>query len=156
MEPALFLCVSSIGVFAIFLLIFGFAAYLRYMRYKETLALAEKGLVRPQKNGNGASNGKGALRWGIVITALGVAMCIGLYPFGWLAGGTSFPLNFGPWMVIGLIPTFFGLALILIYVATSKNGSPEPTEETILVSPMTPLVEDDAPEVTDENPEEAK
>lgn len=154
MEPALFLCVSSIGVFAIFLLIFGFAAFLRYMRYKETLALAEKGLVRPQNNGNGASNGKGTLRWGIVITALGVAMCIGLYPFGWLAGGTSFPLNFGPWMVIGLIPTFFGLALILIYVATSKNGSSEPAEETVIVSPGTALADDDTSEETDESPEE--
>jgi hypothetical protein len=150
MEPALFLCVSSIGVFAIFLLIFGFAAYLRYMRYKETLALAEKGLVRPQNNGNG----KGALRWGIVITALGVAMCIGLYPFGWLAGGTSFPLNFGPWMVIGLIPTFFGLALILIYVATSKNGSPESAEETIMLATTTAPAEKNVLEDTDQNPEE--
>jgi hypothetical protein len=156
MEPALFLCVASIGIFAVFLLIFGFAAYLRYMRYKETLALAEKGLVRPQKNGNGANNGKGALRWGIVITALGVAMCIGLYPFGWLAGGTPFPLNFGPWMVIGLIPTFFGLALILIYVATSKNGSQEPIEETVTVSPATLAVEDDTLEEIDESAEEAK
>lgn len=156
MEPALFLCVSSIGVFAIFLLIFGFAAFLRYMRYKETLALADKGLVRPQKNGNGTSNGKGALRWGIVITALGVAMCIGLYPFGWLAGGTTFPLNFGPWMVIGLIPTFFGLALILIYVATSKNETRELAEETITVSPATVPAEDDFPEETDESLDETK
>ena len=154
MEPALFLCVSSIGVFAIFLLIFGFAAYLRYMRYKETLALAEKGLVRPQKNGDGAGNGKGALRWGIVITALGVAMCIGLYPFGWLAGGTSFPLNFGPWMVIGLIPTFFGLALILIYVATSKNASLESAEETIMIAPTTTPGENEVFDRTDESPEE--
>jgi len=143
MEPALFLCVSSIGVFAIFLLIFGFAAFLRYMRYKETLALAEKGLVRPQINGNGASNGKGTLRWGIVITALGVAMCIGLYPFGWLAGGTSFPLNFGPWMVIGLIPTFFGLALILIFVVTSKNGSSQPAEEMEIAPQANAPAEDD-------------
>ena len=154
MEAALFLCVSSIGVFAIFLLIFGFAAYLRYMRYKETLALADKGLVRPQTNGNGTSNGKGTLRWGIVITAVGVAMCLGLYPFGWLAGGTSFPLNFGPWMVIGLIPTFFGLALILIYVVTSRNSSREPIEETAMISPETAPVEDDAQEETDESPEE--
>lgn len=154
MEPALFLCVASLGVFAVFLLIFGFAAYLRYMRYKETLVLAEKGLVLPQKNGNGTSNGKGTLRWGIVITALGVAMCIGLYPFGWIAGGTPFPLNFGPWMVIGLIPTFFGLALILIYVATSKNGALEPSEETIMASPETEPMETVNPGEIDEYPDE--
>ena len=154
MEAVLFLCVFSIGIFAVFLIIFGFAAYVRYMRYKETLALAEKGLVRPQKNGNGNGNGKGTLRWGIVITALGVALCIGLYPFGWLAGGTPFPLNFGPWMVIGLIPTFFGLALILIYVATSKNGSQEPAEETGEISPGATQVEEDPPEDTDKGFEE--
>lgn len=153
MEAVLFLCVFSIGIFAVFLIIFGFAAYVRYMRYKETLALAEKGLVRPQKNGNSNGNGKGTFRWGIVITAIGVALCIGLYPFGWLAG-TPFPLNFGPWMVIGLIPTFFGLALILIYVATSKNGSKELAEEIGEVSPGATQVEEDPPEDTDKGIEE--
>ena len=55
------------------LIIFGFFGYLRWMRYKETIILAEKGLLRPE-NGNG--KGKGTLRWGIVITALGIALCL--------------------------------------------------------------------------------
>jgi hypothetical protein len=43
-----------------------------------------------------------------------------------------FPLNFGPWMIIGLVPTFFGLALIVTYVFTSGSQPKEitPPERT--------------------------
>lgn len=112
------------GGIAFFLIVFGFFAFLRFLSYKETLALAEKGLVKPQhSSGNG--NGKGALIWGILITAVGLALTIGMWPLGFI-GNTGFPLGFGPWMIVGLIPMFFGLGLILIYVLThdreKKNG----------------------------------
>ena len=95
---------------------FGFAAYVRRLRHKEILELAERGLVKvPQTR-----NGKDTLRWGIVITALGFALCLGLYPIGF-AINTGFPLEFGPWMLIGLLPTFFGLALIAIYLTTREK-----------------------------------
>ena len=118
----IFYVVSSIGcVFiAAVLVFFGFFAYLRYMRYKETITLAEKGLVHP---GYG-SNGKGALRWGIAFTGLGIALCMGLYPIGF-AVRSSFPLHFGPWMLAGLIPAFFGLSLVAIYYLTSEKKLPE-------------------------------
>jgi hypothetical protein len=48
---------------------------------------------------------------------------LGLYPFGWLAAPGEFPLNFGPWMLVGLIPTFFGLSLIVIYLVTRDKDS---------------------------------
>jgi hypothetical protein len=102
------------------LVFFGFFAFLRYMRYKETITLAEKGLVHP---GYGP-NGKGTLRWGIAFTGLGIALCMGLYPIGW-AFGSSFPLHFGPWMLAGLIPAFFGLSLVAIYYLTSDKKSSE-------------------------------
>ncbi len=107
-----------------FVLLFGAIVFLRYLSFRETVILAEKGLVRPEPP---RSNGKGALRWGIVITALGLATSIGLYPFGFLGDiGRQFPLYFGPWMLVGLIPTFFGLGLILIYVLTREE---KPKEE---------------------------
>jgi hypothetical protein len=81
--------------------------------------LAEKGLIHPQKQ----SDGKDTLRWGIVITAVGLALCVGLWPIGFLAGDT-YPLGLGPWMLIGIVPTFFGLALILIYVLTYDRQNP--------------------------------
>ncbi|HLF91622.1 MAG TPA: DUF6249 domain-containing protein [Anaerolineales bacterium] len=125
----IFYVVSSIGcVFIVaVLLFFGFFAYLRYIRYKETITLAEKGLVHP---GYG-SNGKGTLRWGIAFTALGIALCMGLYPIGF-AARSPFPLHFGPWMLAGLIPAFFGLSLVAIYYLTNEKKSSElksPTQE---------------------------
>jgi hypothetical protein len=92
---------------------FIFFAFLRYLRYRETIALAEKGLLLP---GN-QHNGRDTLRWGIVILALGLALTCGLYPLGW-AVGQDFLLYFGPWMLIGLLPTALGLALIIIYRVT--------------------------------------
>jgi hypothetical protein len=120
METIYIGCVSTLFFGTLLLIVFGFFAYLRYLRFKETLALAEKGLVKPVEG----ANGKGTLRWGIVITALGLALCLGLYPFGWLAAPNQFPLNFGPWMLFGLIPTFFGLALVVIYAVTSRSYEP--------------------------------
>jgi hypothetical protein len=107
-------------VLAFIVLLFTLIVILRYINYRETLALAEKGLVRPQKQ----SDGKDALRWGIVITAVGLALCVGLWPIGFLPGVDTYPLGFGPWMVIGIVPTFFGLALILIYVLTHDRQRP--------------------------------
>ena len=76
--------VTCFGTIVVLAIIFGFIAFLRYMNYKETLALAEKGLTRPD-----AKNSKGLLRWGVVVTALGAALTLGLYPIGFLAGGSS-------------------------------------------------------------------
>ncbi len=93
------------------LIIFGFIALMRYLNYRETLALAEKGLVRPAKV---QSNGKNVLRWGIVIASIGLALIVGLFPTD------------GPVMLVGLLPTFFGLGLVLIYVLTRE---PDKTNE---------------------------
>ena len=107
--------VTCFGTIVVLAIIFGFIAFLRYMNYKETLALAEKGLTRPD-----AKNSKGLLRWGVVITALGVALTLGLYPIGFFAGG-SYPFHLGPWMLGGFIPLFLGLGLVLLHYLTEKN-----------------------------------
>jgi hypothetical protein len=111
--------IPCFGFLAFFVLVFALIVIMRYINYRETLALAEKGLVRPQKQ----SDAKDTLRWGIVITAIGLALCVGLWPIGFLAGDT-YPLGLGPWMLIGIVPTFFGLALILIYVLTYDRQKP--------------------------------
>jgi hypothetical protein len=113
------ICVGTLGFFA---LLFGFILLMRFMAYRETLALADKGLVKPAGERNG---GKAALVWGIIIAALGFAFIIGLWPLGFTGGGNTFPLGFGPWMLVGLLPLFFGLALILIYVLTREEKKPE-------------------------------
>ena len=114
--------IACAGGIAFFLIIFGFFAFMRYLSYKETLALAEKGLVKPQRSDG---NGKGALVWGIIITAIGLALTLGMWPLGAMIS-TDLPFGFGPRMIAGLIPTFFGLALILIHVLTHEKKREEP------------------------------
>jgi hypothetical protein len=109
---ALILC---LGVAGILIITFGFIALLRYLNYRETIALIEKGLTPPEKKNN-----KPLLRWGIVITALGLAFTLGLYTIGF-SGIDNYPLHLGPWMLGGLIPLFFGLALILLHYLTEKE-----------------------------------
>jgi len=105
--------------FAVIIFIpFGYAAYSRHLRHKETLSMIEKGLIEPPT----AKNGKDSLRWGIILTGVGIALCIGIYPFGYLMKDSVFPLNFGPWMLVGLLPTFFGLAMIAVYYALREEN----------------------------------
>ena len=63
---------------------------------------------------------KGILRWGVVIAALGIAFTLGLYPFGF-ATGEEYPLHLGPWMLVGFVPLFLGLGLILVHYLTEKE-----------------------------------
>jgi hypothetical protein len=108
----IFPCLGAIAALAI---IFGFLAFMRYMSYKETIALAEKGLTRPE-----GKSGKGLMRWGIVIAALGFALSLGLYPIGF-DSGEQYPLHLGPWMLGGFVPLFLGLSLILLHYLTEKE-----------------------------------
>ena len=107
--------IPCLGVVAILVVILGFLAFMRYMNYKETIALAEKGLTRPE-----ARSGKGLLRWGIVITAIGFAFSLGLYPIGY-DSGNNYPLHLGPWMLGGFVPLFLGLGLVLLHYLTEKE-----------------------------------
>jgi hypothetical protein len=104
-------CAGGVGFFVV---LFAFLILLRYLNYKETLALAEKGLVRPQAE---PKNGKSTLRTGIITAGIGLALLLGLWPIGF---NSTYPLRFGPWMIVALIPLFVGLGLILIYVLTRE------------------------------------
>jgi hypothetical protein len=105
-------CLALLGALAI---IFGFLAFLRYMNYKETIVLAEKGRTRPEQK-----TGSGFLRWGILVTGLGLALSLGLYPIGFSAGDI-YPLHLGPWMLGGFVPLFLGLGLLLLHFLTQKD-----------------------------------
>lgn len=107
-----------------FVLLFGFLGLWRYLQYRETISLAEKGLLKPATNGKGEAqgNGLGTLRWGVVIASLGLALTLGLWPLGI---NTTYFLGIGPWMIGGFLPLFFGLGLILVYVVTREDKKKE-------------------------------
>ncbi|MFM8425550.1 MAG: DUF6249 domain-containing protein [Chloroflexota bacterium] len=109
--------IPCFGVIGVLVIIFGFLAFMRYMSYKETIALAEKGLTRPKKE---SGSSKGMLRWGIVVAAIGLALSLGLYTIGFNSAN-NYPLHLGPWMLGGFVPLFLGLGLILIHYLTEKE-----------------------------------
>ena len=107
--------IPCLGVVAIVLIIFGFLAFLRYMNYKETLTLAEKGYTKPESKSR-----KGLLHWGISLSSLGLALSLGLYFIGFNSP-TNYPLHLGPWMLGGFVPLFLGLGLVLLHFLTERE-----------------------------------
>lgn len=124
-------------VFAVFFVLllfglgipFGYLMFKRDREHKVTMAMIEKGIFEAPKPVEKKKNGKNTLRWGIVISFLGLALTLGLYPFGAMVSEIDFPLGFGPWMLIGLIPLFFGLSLIVVYYATQSKEEEAPQDE---------------------------
>ncbi len=114
--------IPCIAVLSIFGMILGFVAYMRYLRYKETIALAEKGLLRSKPSG---TNGKHMLRWGILVTCIGAGLCAGVLPIGFLM---SPPIFIGPWILVGILPMSIGVGLLLIYWLTRNGDSASVSE----------------------------
>jgi len=126
-EPAV--CVVSS---AFLVAIFGTIVLVRWFKHREILAMVEKGLLPAQyaqyMNASRGRGGRGLLGWGIALVMLGLALMIGLWPIGFTRAGVEnpYPLGFGPWMLVGLIPLFIGLALLIIYFLTRKEETPAP------------------------------
>ncbi|MDX1418102.1 MAG: DUF6249 domain-containing protein [Candidatus Promineifilaceae bacterium] len=104
----------------IFSIPFIFFAYIRYLRYKETIALAERGLLREQES----KNGRSTMRWGVMLFFIGLAIFFSLLPLGALVDAD---MILGPWLLLGCLPMFFGLGLLVIYALTRKDSSPAAT-----------------------------
>ena len=129
--------IPCVGFMGFFVLIFGTIALFRWFRHREILKLAEQGLL-PEQYARYMSasrgQGQGLLGGGIVLAALGLALMLGLWPIGAIYGG--YPFGFGPWMLVGLLPLFLGLALLITHVLVrkevSKDSTPEvPSEEKV-------------------------
>ncbi|NLF50185.1 MAG: hypothetical protein GX577_03530 [Leptolinea sp.] len=108
------------GAILSLLLFFGFIVLMRYINFKENLALAEKGFTRPPAT---KQKRKNILIWGIMVASVGLALCLGLYPLGLSGTGTQYPLGLGPWMIGGFLPLFVGIGLILVYVLSGEEES---------------------------------
>ncbi|MEM7116572.1 MAG: DUF6249 domain-containing protein [Chloroflexota bacterium] len=103
MNDALEVLVPAFAVCMIFAVIFGFFAFVRYLRYKETIALAERGLLRPDRRRRRGRQMSNTLRWGIVTFITGIGFTIGL---SILDSDIVFP---------GIVAMFFGLSLVVVH-----------------------------------------
>lgn len=115
--------------------VFGFFAYIRYLRYRETIELAEKGLLRPERR-NRRGGISATLKWGYVSLFLGIALILGLWPLGVAIVDVRFPLGLGPWMLLGFIPFFFGVALLVIDREGKKEALQDRAEEDETIEPV--------------------
>lgn len=106
-----------IGAAVVFAIVLGFAAFIRYLQHKEILALAEKGLVKPEAE---EGKGKAAYRWGIILVAIGFILIMMLLPYSW----NSFWLL----LLVGLFPLALGLGLMMIYVLMQDSPAVEEAE----------------------------
>jgi sterol desaturase/sphingolipid hydroxylase (fatty acid hydroxylase superfamily) len=139
---------SVFVIIIVFSIPFAVFAFVRYLRYKETIALAERGLLRPERR----RRNQDTLRWGIVIMMLGLGLLCGLWPLGFMASSSevaiegpasgpvvgesgvsssTLPFGISPWMVLGTLPFFFGLSLIIIYWVNKREDAEVSDEEAI-------------------------
>jgi formate hydrogenlyase subunit 3/multisubunit Na+/H+ antiporter MnhD subunit len=112
-----------VGWLIALVLFLGFIILLRYLQYRERIALLTHG-INPNQLRRQRRN-QGILRAGLITMAVGVALTIGLYPLGFLLPSTfsTAPLHLGPWLLPGLIPLGVGLALMCSYYLESNVQS---------------------------------
>jgi hypothetical protein len=124
-NAALFSLVPCTGFVAFFVLIFGTIALLRWFQHKEVLAMAEKGLLPDQYAKYlkaPRSRGRGFLVWGLVLAGLGLALVLGLLPVA------INNVYMSPLLLLGLMPLFVGLGLLIVYFVTRKENKAEDAE----------------------------
>ena len=113
---------------------FSFVVLLRYIHYKERMALLAHG-INP-KNVPRQHRSRGMLRAGLITAMVGLTLTIGLYPVGFLlpSSFTAAPLHIGPWLLPGLIPFGVGIALIVSYYLEQSTQviNQEPGDEKII------------------------
>ena len=97
---------------AIFL---GFIVLLRYIQYRERMALITHGFnpnaIRKRRRSSGI------LRAGLITMMVGLSLTVGLYPVSFLLPTAidAAPFHLGPWLLPGLIPLGVGIALTISY-----------------------------------------
>jgi hypothetical protein len=97
-----------------------FAAAMRYIAYKERVALVERGvdiedLFRTQRLGRQGNRG---ILWAGTITATsGLGILMGL----WMLGR-------GVWLTAGFLPLFIGLGMLAIYYVTRGSAAEDQRE----------------------------
>ena len=103
---------QTIAILSLFFLCAIVGLLTRYMRYRETLALIDKGMFIPESPHKANRN---MLRWGIILTFVSFPWAFVFVIISIFSGGLTYVDNLAaPGIFLGLMPFFFGLALICI------------------------------------------
>ncbi|MGE5618938.1 MAG: DUF6249 domain-containing protein [Sphingomonadaceae bacterium] len=122
--PLAAICFPTLGLVAILV----FVISMRYLRLKETRMLLDRGMAPDAIVQQRASRpSRMALFTGIIVTMIGLAISVALYPIGLIANSPYF-LGLGPWMIPGLLPLFVGLALLLWHFLSVNQQAEGGTE----------------------------
>lgn len=94
-----------------------FAAFLRYLKHQEWMAMIERGMVPQELEKKRypfewkAAEWKSSPSSAVTVTLIGVAITIGLATIG-----------IGPWLIGGLIPTAIGCGLLIGQLLAEAKG----------------------------------
>ncbi|NLJ75500.1 MAG: hypothetical protein GX331_11000 [Firmicutes bacterium] len=96
---------------------------LRWFTYREKMAMIERGIPPHADAAGEAEKNKKRLAYGVTTALIGVALTLGFLTIG-----------IGPWLLVGLIPLFVGLSIILSYLILQppkpkKQASQQPALE---------------------------
>ena len=136
MRDILEFTVPAVFLLLFFALFLGFFGWLRWMRFRETLALADRGYA-PVVSPNGTNR---TLRWGLILAAIGLALSCGMAPI------TFESIDRSPVLIPGLLFLFLGLALLLYWLMTGGRSFLRAQGGLVpLPPPVWPGRDDDAP-----------
>lgn len=102
----------------IVMVVFAYLVAVRYMRHKEYMAMIEKGIPPHRDPGEhdpmspppGSAPSRNRLMGGMITAAVGLAITLGLLTLG-----------IGPWLLMGLVPLFAGLAILFVHFLTGDG-----------------------------------
>lgn len=128
-ENALIVFVGWLIALVIF---FVFIVLLRYLQYRERIAMLSYGM-----HPSHTRRGMGLLRAGLITAMVGLTLTIGLYPIGFLLPPlyAATPFHFGPWLLPGLIPLGVGIALIASHYLERETFLPGNEHEQATAKP---------------------
>lgn len=139
------LLVVLIGWLVALAIFFGFIVLLRYLQYREHIAMISTG-IHPDSLRTPRRRSRGLLRAGLIIAMVGLTLTIGLYPIGYILPPifSATPFHLGPWLLPGLIPLGVGIALTTSYYL--ERDVPPDNERVERISKVKEAVENDDPE----------
>lgn len=95
-----------------------YAAFHRYLKHKEWMAMIQQGLVPEDLDRKFTREWKASTGSAVTLTLIGIAITIGLLTLG-----------IGPWLIGGLVPTAIGCGLLISQLLNESKAKKDTKEE---------------------------